>query len=145
MLSVYRVRPRDPNDDARSDEDFEDEQLILNENLLERAMRSRVGGKAFEDEHDVKEVINGKTSHEHNSRSAMDVAKRYGQKKTFVITKKALLRITMLKSVDAILAAAKASQRKEKRRGGGDAAERRKGTCVVCGLFSNCGRSASLV
>ena len=45
FFSVYRVRPRDPNDDARSDEDFDDEKLVLDASLLERAMRSRVGGK----------------------------------------------------------------------------------------------------
>ena len=45
FLSVYRVRPRDPDEDARSDEDFDDEKLVLDENMLERAMESRVGGK----------------------------------------------------------------------------------------------------
>lgn len=45
FLSVYRVRPRDPNEDARSDEDFSDEELVLNEDMLERAMKTRVGGK----------------------------------------------------------------------------------------------------
>ena len=45
FLSVYRVRPRDPNEDARSDEDFSDEDLVLNEDMLEQAMTTRVGGK----------------------------------------------------------------------------------------------------
>ena len=45
FLSVYRVRPRDPNEDARSDEDFSDEELVLNEDMLEQAMKTRVGGK----------------------------------------------------------------------------------------------------
>jgi hypothetical protein len=45
FLSVYRVRPRDPNEDARSDEDFSDEDLVLNEDMLEQAMKTRVGGK----------------------------------------------------------------------------------------------------
>ena len=51
---MYRVRPRDPNDDARSDEYFEDEKLTLDENLLERAMQSRVGGRGGDDVSDVK-------------------------------------------------------------------------------------------
>lgn len=43
--SVCRVRPRDPNEDARSDEIFSDEELVLDENLLEQAMKTRIGGK----------------------------------------------------------------------------------------------------
>ena len=31
FLRVYRVRPRDPEDDARSDEDFDDVKLELDE------------------------------------------------------------------------------------------------------------------
>ena len=36
-LSVYRVRTCDPNDDARSDEDFSDEEFVLTEARLEQA------------------------------------------------------------------------------------------------------------
>ena len=57
---MYRIRPRDPNEDARSDEDFDDEKLVLNEALLERAMRSRIGGRSVDDVNDMKELINGK-------------------------------------------------------------------------------------
>ena len=45
---MYRVRPREPNDDARSDEDFGDEQIVLTEEALERAMKTRVGGRVTE-------------------------------------------------------------------------------------------------
>ena len=54
FLSVYRVRPRDPNEDARSDEDFEDEKLVLDEHMLERAMQSRVGGKERDNANDIR-------------------------------------------------------------------------------------------
>ena len=37
FLSVYRARPCDPNDDARSDEDFSDEEFVLTEAHLEQA------------------------------------------------------------------------------------------------------------
>ena len=39
------MRPRGPNEDARSDEDFDDEERVLDENTLERAVKTRVGGK----------------------------------------------------------------------------------------------------
>ena len=41
LQSSYRVRPRHPNDDARSDEDPSDEEFVLTEAALEKAMRSR--------------------------------------------------------------------------------------------------------
>ena len=44
FLSVYRVRPRDSNDDARSDSYFSDEELTLTEADLEEALNTRVGG-----------------------------------------------------------------------------------------------------
>ena len=52
FLSVYRARPRDPNEDAQSDENFSDEELIVDEEKLEHAMKTRVGGR---------EVDNSKT------------------------------------------------------------------------------------
>ena len=63
MLSVYRVRPRDPNEDAHSDEDF-DEELVLDETTLERAMQTRVGGKEQHDTEELKNAIRGKVCHE---------------------------------------------------------------------------------
>ena len=35
LRSVYGLRPHDPNDDARSDEDVSDEELVLTEADLE--------------------------------------------------------------------------------------------------------------
>ena len=45
FLSVYRVRPCDPTEDILSDEDFSEEELELTEIDLERALRSKVGGR----------------------------------------------------------------------------------------------------
>ena len=45
FLSVYRVRSCDPNDDARSDEDFSDKEIVLTEAQLEQALKTRVGGR----------------------------------------------------------------------------------------------------
>ena len=45
VLSVYRVRPRDPSDDARSDEYFSNEEIVLTEVALEQALNIRVGGR----------------------------------------------------------------------------------------------------
>ena len=33
VLSVYRVRPRDPNDEARSTEDFGEEEVVFTEEV----------------------------------------------------------------------------------------------------------------
>jgi hypothetical protein len=44
--------------------------------MLERAMRSCVGGKEKDTVNDINELTNGKTSHEANSRSAMELAKK---------------------------------------------------------------------
>ena len=117
LLSVYRVRPRDPNDDARSDEDFDDEKLVLDASLLERAMRSRVGGKSSDDVCDVKELMNGKTSHEVNSRSAMDLASKLWPETDVRHCNESLSEDFDKANLDKVFAAAKASQRKDKRGG----------------------------
>ena len=118
FLSVYRVRPRDPDDDARSDEDFDDEKLVVDETLLERAMRSRVGGRGGEDANDVKDmkaIITGKTSHEENSRTAMALAQKIWPERDVRNCKESISSEYDDAKVDEILAAAKASQRREKR------------------------------
>ena len=47
ILSVYRVRQRDPNDDARSDEDVSVEEAVLTEAALEQALTIRVGRRVY--------------------------------------------------------------------------------------------------
>ena len=116
-LSVYRVRPRDPEYDARSDEDFDDVKLELDEDMLKRAMQSRVGGKSFDNVSDVKECIDGKTSHEDNSKTAMDLAKKIWPEKDVRHCQESVSSEYDSKSVDGILAAARASQRRDKRGG----------------------------
>ena len=118
VLSVYRVRPRDPNEDARSDEDFDDEELIVDEHTLEEAMRSRVGGREQGDlvdeekGHDVNEHLNGKTTHEENSRSAMDLAKRIWPQSDVRLCTESQSQTYDAQRVQSILTAAKASQQK---------------------------------
>ena len=102
---------------AGSDEDFDDEKLVLNEALLERAMRSRIGGRSVDDVNDIKELINGKTSHEENSKSAMELAAKIWPETDSRHCKESISSEVDPASVDGILAAAKASQQKDKRGG----------------------------
>ena len=44
-MCVYRIRPRDIEDDILSDEDFDDEELELTEADLARALETRIGGR----------------------------------------------------------------------------------------------------
>ena len=112
FLSVYRVRPRDLDEDARSDEDFDDEKLVLDENLLERAMKSRVGGKERENIERVKDTIDGKSSHEENSRSAMELATKIWPEKEVQQCLESSSQEYDAENLKQILAAAKASQKK---------------------------------
>ena len=117
VLSVYRVRPSDPNEDARSDEYFEDEKLVLDENMLEQAMKSRVGGKEKDNVNDIKKLINGKSSHEENSRTAMELAKKIWPETDVRHCQESSSKECDKQRVKAILASAKASQRRDKRGG----------------------------
>ena len=97
-----------------------------------------------DDVSDVKELINGKTSHEDNSRSAMDLDKKIWPETDVRHCQESISSDYDAASVDAILAAAKASQREEKR-GGPVLENAEKSTSVVRGLFCNGGRSTSMV
>ena len=46
FMSVYRVRPKDVDEDILSDEDFQDEELDLTEADLAEALETRIGGHA---------------------------------------------------------------------------------------------------
>ena len=74
VLSVYRVRPRDPNDDARSDEDFSDEEFVLTEAQLSQALKTRVGGRSTDKTKGKVNIGSGKATHEEHSRSGMTLA-----------------------------------------------------------------------
>ena len=91
--------------------------LVLNEALLERAMRSRIGGRCIEGENDVTELINGKTSHEENSKSAMELATKMWPETNVRHCKESISADVDSASVKGILAAAKASQQRDKRGG----------------------------
>ena len=64
FLSLYRVRPRDPNDDARSDENFSDEELVLTEADLEQTSKTRVGGRFADKRNDKVQSDTSKATHE---------------------------------------------------------------------------------
>ena len=74
VLSVYRVRPCDPNDDARSDEDFSDEEFVLTEAQLAESLKTRVGGRRVDKSKAKDKTATGKATHEANSRSGMNLA-----------------------------------------------------------------------
>ena len=48
FLCVFRVRPRDQDEDMRSDEDVDDESLILTAKDLQQALKTRIGGHRTE-------------------------------------------------------------------------------------------------
>ena len=70
------MRPCDPTDDILSDEDFSDEELELTEMDLERALKSKVGGREPKANGKTKTSSSGKTSHEENSRTGMAMAQQ---------------------------------------------------------------------
>ena len=78
FLCVFRVRPRDLDEDARSDEDIDDEELILTKHDLKEALKTRVGGHHTQGSKQAVED-GSKTSHEENSRQAMCIAQRTWQ------------------------------------------------------------------
>ena len=70
FMSVFRMRPRDVADDVRSDEDFSDAELELTKADLEKAMRTRIGGR---EKKSGKQSVSAlrKVSHEENSRTGI--------------------------------------------------------------------------
>ena len=73
FMSVYRVRPRDVSDDVVSDEDFSDEELVLTEKDLERALQTRIGGREPKKTASQRTPAQGKVSHEENSRTGISL------------------------------------------------------------------------
>ena len=114
VLSVYRVRPRDPTEDILSDDDFSDEELELTEVDLARALRSKVGGREPRANGKAKSSTSGKTSHEENSRTGMAMAQQI-----WSVTEKVDVAESCNCPVDpmhvkASLKSARASQRQDK-------------------------------
>ena len=97
-----------------SDEDFSDEELELTEMDLERALRSKVGGREPRANGTAKTSSSGKTSHEENSRTGMAMAQQIWN-----VTKKLDSAESCNHPVDAArlkasLKSARASQRQDK-------------------------------
>ena len=80
-------------------------------------MRSRIGGRDRDNDMDLKDVVNGKTSHEENSRSAMELATRIWPETDVRHCRESASEEYHEAHVKAILAAARESQRQDKRGG----------------------------
>ena len=111
---MYRVRPRDPNDDARSDEDFSDEELVLTEAALEQALKTRVGGRSTDKTKGKVKLESCKATHEDDSRRGMEFASHIWLVGDDRSAHGNVMPATNDDDVDASLVAARASQRKEK-------------------------------
>ena len=74
-LCVFRVRPRHLDEDERSDEDIDDEELILTKHDLKEALKTRVGGH-HKQEGTQTVKYGSKTTHEANSKQATGIAQR---------------------------------------------------------------------
>ncbi len=75
FLCVFRVRPRNPDEDERSDEDIDDEELILTKENMKEALKTRIGGHHTQGQ-TPNLTDSSKTSHEANSGQAIDIAQR---------------------------------------------------------------------
>ena len=113
-LIVYRVRPRDPNDDARSDEDFSDEEFCLIEADLEKAMKTMVGGLITNKRNEKVKSDTSKATHEDNSRSGMDLASHILFVGDDTGAVEHVMPATNQNDIDASMVAARASQRTDK-------------------------------
>jgi hypothetical protein len=114
VLSVYRVRPRDPTEDVLSDEDFSDEELELTEVDLERALKSKVGGREPRANGKAKSSTSGKTSHEEKMRTGMAMAQQIWSVTEKVDVAESSNRPLDPMRVTASLKSARASQRQDK-------------------------------
>ena len=113
-LSVYSVRPRDPNDDPRSDEDFSDEEFVLIEAALEQALKTRVGGSVTDNKHGKVKPDTSKASHEETFPSGIQLASHIWLVGDDSRAQENQMPDTNDDDFDASLAAVRASQRKEK-------------------------------
>ena len=114
FLSVYRARPCDPNHDARSDEDFSEEEFVLTEAQLAEALTTRVGGRSTDKSQAKDKTASGKATHEANSRSRMNLAAHTWSAGDDTHSQENVMPVTKDENVNASLVAARASQRKEK-------------------------------
>ena len=76
FLCVFCVRPRDQDEDVRSDEDVDDEELSLTRNDLKQALKTRIGGQHTNKEAKTTPPAGGKTTHEEHSGQGISLAQR---------------------------------------------------------------------
>ena len=74
FLCVHRMRPRDETEDVRSDEDFDDEELHVDNENVEEDLQTEMGGQDTTEDVDPETALNGKATQEQTSRSGMAIA-----------------------------------------------------------------------
>ena len=79
VMSVYRVHPKDVDEDILSDEDFQDEELELTEADLADALKTRIGGHTSKRIKKNERKASGKSTHEENSKRGVRSRKTCGQ------------------------------------------------------------------
>ena len=110
---MYRVRPCDPNDDARSDEDFSDEEFVLTEAQLAESLKIRVGDRGDDKSTAKDKTATGKATHEANSRSGMNLAAHIWNAGDDTHAKENIMPVLEEDKVKESLVAARASQSRE--------------------------------
>ena len=70
------MRPREQDEDVRSDEDVDDEEFILTRNDLKQALKTRIGGQHTNKEATTKPPAGGKTTHEEHDGQGISLAQR---------------------------------------------------------------------
>ena len=70
------MHPRDQDEDVRSDEDVDDEDLILTRHDLKQPLKTRIGGQHTNKEAKTKPPAGGKTVHEEKSGQGISLAQR---------------------------------------------------------------------
>lgn len=70
------MRPRDQDEDVRSDEDVDDEELILTRHDLKQALKTRIGGQHTNKETKTKPPAGGNTMHEEHYGQGISLAQR---------------------------------------------------------------------
>ena len=111
FLSVYRVRPRDPNEDVRSDEDLSDQESEVREDDLEEALKTRIGGRDKNTE--TKQQDDGKATHEDNSRTGMYLANHVWVISKDVEAQESIIPTFTAANAEAAKEGAKASRRQD--------------------------------
>ncbi len=114
FLAVHRVRPRDPEEDDRSDEDVSDEELEVSHACLAEALNIRIAGKESGDAEGSGDEAVG-DSHKQSSTINISIAQQaWSSVGDGLFGAARGPQVATTTSLDKVVAAAKASRRKEK-------------------------------